>query len=130
MTRPSSLSTCPNVLRRACRLPHMWERVNLGPMLRIRDFLLHTLLLAAATTSGCTCGPAGPESVEEGAGGQGGGGGEEPNPFPCGVDCAAIQTPPCTVGVCNTGQELGPLFTCVVVTSPNGASCDDGTFCT
>jgi hypothetical protein len=99
-------------------------------MLRIRDFLLHTLLLAAATTSGCTCGPAGPESVEEGAGGQGGGGGEEPNPFPCGVDCAAIQTPPCTVGVCNTGQELGPLFTCVVVTSPNGASCDDGVFCT
>ncbi|NUO48710.1 MAG: hypothetical protein HOV80_07630 [Polyangiaceae bacterium] len=99
-------------------------------MLRIRDLLLHTLLLAAATTSGCTCGPAGPETVEEGAGGEGGGGGQEPNPFPCGVDCAAINTPPCTVAVCNTGQELGPLNQCVVITAADGASCDDGVFCT
>ncbi len=108
----------------------MWERVNLAGMLRIRDLLLHTLLLAAATTSGCTCGPAGPESVEEGAGGEGGEGGQTENPLPCGVDCATIQTPPCTVAVCNTGQELGPLNTCVVVTSADGATCDDGVFCT
>jgi len=32
--------------------------------------------------------------------------------------------------VCNTGQELGPLNTCVVVPSPKGTACDDGKFCT
>lgn len=34
------------------------------------------------------------------------------------------------MGVCNTGQELGPLNNCVVVASPKGTSCDDGLFCT
>jgi hypothetical protein len=34
------------------------------------------------------------------------------------------------MAVCNTGQELGPLYTCVVVPSPKGTACDDGKFCT
>jgi hypothetical protein len=49
---------------------------------------------------------------------------------PCGVDCSQFQTPPCTVAVCNTGQELGPINTCVVVPAPQGTTCDDGVFCT
>jgi hypothetical protein len=48
---------------------------------------------------------------------------------PCGVDCAQFETPQCMIAVCNTGQELGPLNTCVVVPSPKGTACDDGTFC-
>ena len=52
------------------------------------------------------------------------------NDLPCGVDCAAIPTPECTTAVCNTGQEIGPLNTCVVVPLPKGTSCDDGLFCT
>jgi hypothetical protein len=97
-------------------------------MLRIRDLVLHTLLLAAAATSGCTCGE-GQLVLPQGGGGEGGSGGKE-DLGPCGVDCAAIPTPPCTVAVCNTGQEVGPINTCVVVTAPDGTACNDGTFCT
>ena len=49
---------------------------------------------------------------------------------PCGVDCATIATPECTVAVCNTGQVVGPLNTCVVIPASDGAACDDGKFCT
>ncbi|MEO7331406.1 MAG: choice-of-anchor J domain-containing protein [Minicystis sp.] len=48
---------------------------------------------------------------------------------PCGVDCSAFDTPQCKVAVCNTGQELGQLNTCVVVNAPNGTVCDDTLFC-
>lgn len=99
-------------------------------MLRIRDFILHTLLLAAATTGGCTCGAGDTLPDEEGAGGTGGSGGQAVDPGPCGMDCSTIQTPPCTVAVCNTGQELGAINQCVVVTAPTGTACDDGVFCT
>jgi hypothetical protein len=74
-----------------------------------------------------------PESEEqtenEGGGGAGGGGGGA-DLGPCGVDCSALDTPPCTVAVCNTGQELGPINNCVVVPAPKGTACDDGLFCT
>jgi hypothetical protein len=46
------------------------------------------------------------------------------------VDCESFETPQCTVAVCNTGQEIGPLNTCVVIPAPKGTACDDGLFCT
>ena len=49
---------------------------------------------------------------------------------PCGMDCSMIETPPCLTAVCNTGQEVGPINTCLVVPAPQGTSCDDGKFCT
>lgn len=49
---------------------------------------------------------------------------------PCGMDCAEIQSPPCTVAVCNVGQVVGPVNTCVVVSAAQGVPCDDGKFCT
>jgi hypothetical protein len=49
---------------------------------------------------------------------------------PCGVDCAMFETPQCSVAVCNTGQVIGPLNTCVVVPAPKTTGCDDGLFCT
>ncbi len=97
-------------------------------MLRVRVLVFHSLLLAAAVIGGCTCGQGDPVE-EEGAGGTGGEGGKE-QALPCGVDCSGIPTPPCLVAVCNTGQEVGPLNTCVVVEAPAGTGCDDGVFCT
>src|SRR5262245_40204651 len=49
---------------------------------------------------------------------------------PCGVDCAKIGTPQCTVAVCNTGQVVGPINVCVVVPVPDDSACDDVKFCT
>lgn len=49
---------------------------------------------------------------------------------PCGQDCSKIETPPCLIAVCNTGQIVGPVNTCVVTPAPKGTSCDDGKFCT
>ena len=49
---------------------------------------------------------------------------------PCGEDCSLIETPPCSVAVCNTGQVIGPLNTCIVVPAAQGPACDDGLFCT
>jgi hypothetical protein len=46
------------------------------------------------------------------------------------VDCSALDTPQCTISVCNTGQELGPQNTCVVIPLPTNTACDDGKFCT
>ncbi len=34
------------------------------------------------------------------------------------------------MAVCNTGQELGPIYSCVVVASPKGSACSDDLFCT
>lgn len=99
-------------------------------MLRIRHLVFHTVLFALAATSGCKCIEADTVEEEEGGGGNGGGGGQQPVEFPCGVDCSTIQTPECTIAVCNTGQEIGPINTCVVVTAPSGTQCDDGVFCT
>lgn len=100
---------------------------------RIRDFLFCVLLLVVLGLTGCSCDGVDIPEPTEGGGGQGGegGGGQGGEDLgPCGMDCSALVTPPCTMGVCNTGQELGPLNNCVVVASPTGTECDDGAFCT
>jgi hypothetical protein len=61
-------------------------------------------------------------------GGMGGDGGSQV--FPCGIDCSAIQTPDCSVAVCNEGQFMGTIGECVVVDSEDNVACDDGLFCT
>jgi len=48
----------------------------------------------------------------------------------CEIDCSSIDTPQCTVAVCNEGQYMGTVGECVVVNDEDGASCDDGMFCT
>ncbi|MEM1030577.1 MAG: DUF1554 domain-containing protein [Myxococcota bacterium] len=66
----------------------------------------------------------------DGSGGAGEGGAGAGTTNPCGQDCSAIATPDCFVSVCNTGQAAGPIGSCVVVPDEDGASCDDGLFCT
>ena len=98
---------------------------------------LAVLLVAGASgCAGCTCLEGQVDTTDDeqttsstgGGGGAGGQGGSDLGP--CGMDCSALDTPTCTMGVCNTGQEIGPLNTCVVVPSPKGTACDDDTFCT
>lgn len=48
---------------------------------------------------------------------------------PCAMDCSSINTPPCLKSVCNDGSYQGPIGSCVVVPD-EGATCDDGKFCT
>ena len=96
----------------------------------IRDCLRILRVLPAVVLVACASGQA-PISKTTASTGSAGGGGEGGGDLgPCGMDCSAIETPQCTVSVCNTGQELGPLNTCVVVPSPKGTSCEDGEFCT
>lgn len=90
-------------------------------LLRVWPLLFMVGLLACATGVA----PEPISSVETNSGGSGGATGG-----PCGQDCSKIPTPECTIAVCNTGQEIGPLNTCVVVTAPKGTLCDDGKFCT
>lgn len=98
-------------------------------MLRyVRHFFLFLSLLLIAGTSGCECGEGSIPDPTEGGGGNGGAGGEDAGP--CGMDCAEISTPMCTTAVCNTGQVVGPINTCVVVAAPQGTPCEDGQFCT
>jgi hypothetical protein len=84
--------------------------------------------------TGCSCGPAGEEPAEtndsssSSSSGTGGSGGGEPSP--CAEDCSAIETQQCMQAVCNTGQELGPINTCVIVASKKGTACEDGKYCT
>jgi hypothetical protein len=63
-----------------------------------------------------------------GAGGSGatGGGGE----FPCGIDCALVETDACHVAVCDPqpGDPQPPA--CKVIDAPDGTVCDDSQFCT
>lgn len=92
----------------------------------VRDFVRVWLLLLVVSTAGCHC-YAGPDidtsttttttTTEE-------------EDLPCGVDCATIETPECTIAVCNTGQVVGPLNICVVIAAPDDTACDDGKFCT
>jgi hypothetical protein len=90
------------------------------------------LLLMLSSSGGCTCAqgipPVSETGGEGGEGGEGGAGGEDLGP--CGIDCTKLETPPCTSAVCNTGQVIGPLNTCIVVPLPKGSPCDDGQFCT
>ncbi len=97
-------------------------------MLRcLRHFLFFLLLLLVTGSSGCQC-VEGITDPTGGSGGTGGAGGEDAGP--CGMDCAELDTPSCTEAVCNTGQVVGPINTCIVVAAPQGTSCDDGLFCT
>jgi Immune inhibitor A peptidase M6 len=96
---------------------------------RIRDFnRILFLLLVMGIVASCSCTSGEIPVFEDGGSDTGGADGGDLGP--CGVDCTTIKTPPCKIAVCNTGQELGPLNTCVVVPSPKGAKCDDGKFCT
>lgn len=99
---------------------------------RIRGFVWVCLLLLVACNAGCLCAQGKAPISEGGSGGTGGSdggtGGEDLGP--CGIDCSKLETAPCTSAVCNTGQVIGPLNTCIVVPLPKGASCDDGQFCT
>ncbi len=97
----------------------------------IRNLVRAALLLPVVWSVGCTCmtGEA-PKSdntsTSSGSSSSSGTGGGDP----CEVDCSKFQTPECTVAVCNTGQVIGPLNTCIVVPAPKGSPCDDGKFCT
>ncbi|HZO11689.1 MAG TPA: hypothetical protein VFB62_00470, partial [Polyangiaceae bacterium] len=64
-----------------------------------------------------------PASVTVGTGGQGG------SSSLCAQDCTEIATPACLKGVCNDGTYQGVVGECVIVPD-EGASCDDGQFCT
>lgn len=96
----------------------------------IRDFLRVGLFLPVLWYAGCSDGgqlPVSDSTSTSSSSSSGGGGGDL---GPCGVDCAMVETPQCAVAVCNTGQVIGPLNTCVVVPAAKGTACDDGEFCT
>ncbi len=115
------------------RLFHQWAYLSLAA----------ATLATGAWAAGCAGGTDTTEfssSSSNGSGGQGGttssGGGDGGqgagtssgtggSSSPCAVDCTQIQTPQCQVAQCNaqTGQ-------CEVVADSDGASCDDGVFCT
>ncbi len=105
----------------------------------MRDFLRRWPFVSAAwlvALVGCATGSAKSTSGGDDGGVAGGrdagdDGGVDAGHFgPCGVDCSQMKTPQCTVSVCNTGQALGALNTCVAVPSADGIACDDGQFCT
>lgn len=83
-------------------------------------------LLGLFAFVGCATGDAASDDDDDvAAGGTGGTVGTGGGDFPCGVDCSAIITDQCTVGVCDevTGN-------CAVVPAADGAECEDGFFCT
>ncbi|RLB50569.1 MAG: hypothetical protein DRI90_23630 [Deltaproteobacteria bacterium] len=96
-----------------------------------------TCLTGTVSAIGCATGTAGgfgggdTSTSTSGTGNAGGGGGDvggsggTTTSSPCAVDCTQIQAPDCQVAQCNaqTGQ-------CEVVADVDGASCDDGLFCT
>lgn len=47
-----------------------------------------------------------------------------PDAGPCGMDCSAIEAPPCMMSVCGAAGE------CVMMPLPDDTACDDGDFCT
>ena len=100
---------------------------------------------AAAIATGCTASSGDEESGSSedttsnasatgpgvGGGGNGSGGmGTGADTGSCEEDCSAITTPDCQVAECNEGMHPGPIGQCVVVPGNDGASCDDGMFCT
>jgi hypothetical protein len=107
---------------------YMDDETMLGRLKNFRRIWIFLPVLWNVASCSCTGGEA-PISVDAGtsSSSSGAGGGDL---GPCGVDCTQLETPQCTVAVCNTGQELGPLNTCVVVPAPKGTTCDDGKFCT
>ena len=95
---------------------------------RVRSLIWFWLLLLVVFNAGCACATGVPPISETSSTSSTSTTTEDLGP--CGMDCGDFETPPCTVAVCNTGQEIGPLNTCVVVPLPKGTSCDDGLFCT
>jgi hypothetical protein len=99
---------------------------------------IKSLLWVGLLALGCAEGTV--ENQTTGAGGNGGstggsppagGGGEGGSPdLPCGIDCSMIMAPTCLKSVCNEGQYVGPVGSCVVVDDDVGATCDDEMFCT
>ena len=106
--------------------------------------LLPTTILVGAGTLGTGCAT----SVEPGTGGGDASGGSTPSTGGgtatgtgdggtggtdtglCDVDCSTINTPDCSVAVCNDGMHPGTVGECVVVAADDGTTCDDGMFCT
>jgi len=68
-------------------------------------------------------------TTQGGSGGIPGSGGQGGTPGLCAQNCESISTPPCLKSVCNDGTYQGVVGDCVVVPD-EGASCDDGMFCT
>jgi hypothetical protein len=89
--------------------------------------LLIGVLAGALVFAGCATGGTDFDDDDDAAGGGGTGGTSATGggEFPCGVDCSAIITDQCSMGVCD--EITG---TCAVVESPVGTECDDGFFCT
>ena len=64
-------------------------------------------------------------------GGGGGAGERQHAPVAASTAPASKGRLPCTkASVCNTGQYLGPIDTCLIIPVANGGACDDGKFCT
>src|SRR5437762_1922092 len=95
----------------------------------VRGLVRIWLLLLVVWNVGCNCGPAVP-LLETNTTASTTTTTDTTSDEPCGIDCAKIETPACTIAVCNTGQEIGPLNTCIVIPSAPGTACDDGKFCT
>lgn len=95
----------------------------------VRDFVRVLLLLTVVWNGGCVCAQ-GQAPVSNTTTTTTTSTTSTTDELPCGVDCSLIDTPECLTAVCNTGQEIGPLNTCVVVPLPTGTGCDDGQFCT
>ncbi|MCA9556271.1 MAG: hypothetical protein KC933_39970, partial [Myxococcales bacterium] len=65
-----------------------------------------------------------------GLGGAGVGGDGQGGDSLCEQDCSTVDPPDCYISVCNEGAYPGPVGECVVVPVTDGATCDDGLFCT
>ncbi len=95
----------------------------------LRHFVWVWLLLLVAGTVGCAC-ASGPDITDTTTTTSETTTSTTTDEYPCGIDCAGLATAQCTVAVCNLGQVVGPLNTCVVIPLENGSTCDDGQFCT
>jgi hypothetical protein len=106
-----------------------------------RIALVGFLALGMMVAAGCSADPAGTEpnptsdggattTNSGGAGGAATGGNGSGGSGLCTEDCSLVNTPQCFKSVCNDGQYTGTVGICVVVNDDDGASCDDGQFCT
>ena len=100
----------------------------------IKNFIRVWLFVPVVWSAGCSCGagiaPSTTTSTSSSTGEMSSSSTGGVDHGPCGIDCGKFETPPCTIAVCNTGQVLGALNTCVVIPAPNGTTCDDAKFCT
>lgn len=111
-------------------------------MAPLRSGCCFAFVLSLLAASGAGCGGShgeGPgsggasSSTGEGGGGAGPASGSGAGPVAscnADVDCEGLETAPCWVAICNTGQFPGPVDKCVYLPGDDGAACDDGQFCT